>query len=200
MTAGDQPPAPDPEVDDSPPAAGAKPRRVRRWVVACAAAAAVLAVAGLTFGQGSDDAGPKGRPGRGQAPAIDLPDLDGEGTVSLASYGGRPVVVNLFASWCVPCRKELPAFQAVSDELKERVVFLGVNHQDNRQGGREMLSEAGVRYPAGYDPDGTVASSYGLFGMPSTLFVAPDGRLLETHTGELSRQQLEQTIERLFRI
>lgn len=118
--------------------------------------------------------------------------------MSSEAFRGRPLVVNLFASWCVPCRKELPAFRAVSEQLGARVAFLGVNHQDNRKSGQDMLAEFGIRYPAGYDPDGKVAADYGLVGMPSTLFVSPDGRLLETHTGELTRRQLEDAISRLF--
>jgi thiol-disulfide isomerase/thioredoxin len=108
------------------------------------------------------------------------------------------VLVNFFASWCVPCRKEMPAFQAVSAQLGDRVAFIGVNHNDDRAGALQLLADTGVRYPTGYDPEGHVAASYGLFGMPSTLFVGADGTLLETHTGEISRDQLEQTISRLF--
>ncbi len=109
-------------------------------------------------------------------------------------------MVNFFASWCGPCRKEMPAFQAVSEQLKGKVAFLGVNHRDDRQGGLELLGDTGVRYPTGYDPDGQIGAAYGLFGMPTTVFVGADGALLETHTGEMTRQQLEESISRLFRI
>lgn len=158
-----------------------------------------LAVTGLALGQDGDE-GTRGRAGGGPAPAIELPALSGDGTVSLASFRGEPVVVNVFASWCVPCRKELPAFAEVSQALGDRVVFLGVNHQDNRRAGQEMLDEFGVTYPAGYDPDGKVAIDYALIGLPSTLFVSADGTLLETHTGEFDRRQLEEAISRLFGI
>ncbi len=162
------------------------------------AAVVVLAVAGLTFGQRSPEPGRASRAEPIDARPIDLPALAGDGRVSLQALRGRPVVVNLFASWCTPCRKELPAFAKVSGELEDKVAFLAINHQDNRQAGQDMLAEFGIRYPAAYDPDGKVASDYGLLGMPSTLFVSADGRLLDTHTGELTRQQLEETISRLF--
>ena len=190
--------------DDTTPPKPAEPEAGRRprwlWPVVAAVTVVGLAVAGLVFGQGGDEPGSGARAGRGQAPPIELPALSGEGTVTLASFRGRPVVVNLFASWCVPCRKELPAFKAVSEEMRGRVAFLAVNHQDNRKGGQDMLAEFGVTYLAAYDPDGKVAIDYALLGMPSTLFVSADGELLDVHTGELSRQQLEDAIARLFAI
>ena len=162
------------------------------------AVVAVLAAGGLTLGQRSTGTGIRARPQPTEAQSIDLPALTGDGRVSLSALRGRPAVVNLFASWCAPCRKELPAFRQVSEQLKDKVAFLGVNHQDNRKAGQDMLAEFGIRYPAAYDPDGRVAADYGLVGMPSTLFISADGRLLDSHTGELTRQQLEDTISRLF--
>lgn len=173
-------------------------RRRMLWLGAGAVVITGLGVAGLTLGQ--DDTPPGGRAGSGQAEPFELPRLDGEGTVSLASFRGKPVVVNFFASWCVPCRKEMPAFQQASARLGDRVAFLGVDHQDDRAGGAKLLADTGVTYPTGYDPDGKVARAYGLFGMPTTLFVSPDGRLLEKHTGEMSRAQLDDAIERHFDI
>jgi cytochrome c biogenesis protein CcmG/thiol:disulfide interchange protein DsbE len=188
-------------VDEEAPAEAKRPRRNLLWLVGTAVAITALGVAGLVVGvQDDPSAGPSGvsRTGGGAAAAIELPRLNGEGSVSLAAFLGRPVVVNFFASWCVPCRNEMRAFEAVSRELKDRVAFVGVNHLDDRQGALRMVAETGVRYPTGYDPEGRIAASYGLFGMPTTLFVAPDGRLLETYTGELSRDQLKKSISRLF--
>jgi cytochrome c biogenesis protein CcmG/thiol:disulfide interchange protein DsbE len=122
----------------------------------------------------------------------------GETPVSLTEYRGRPVVLNFFASWCVPCRREMPSFEAVHQRLGRRVAFVGVNHQDQRPGALDVLEETGVSYPAGFDPTGSVAAAYGLYGMPTTVFISPEGRVLERHTGELSAQVLEGTIRRLF--
>ena len=185
-------------ADQAPPVPGPSRRSRRLWVAAVLAAVVALAVAGLTFGQRSPDPAARDRPEPRDAPPIDLPALSGDGRVTLQALRGRPVVVNLFASWCTPCRKELPAFAEISADLGDEVAFLGINHQDNRKAGQDMLAEFGVRYPAGYDPDGKVAIDYGLLGMPSTLFIDAEGRLLDTHTGELTRQQLEDTISRLF--
>ena len=192
--------AEDPRPPVPPEQALALPsRRSRRvWVAATLAVVVLLAVGGLTLGQRTPEPGSTRRPQPTEAKPIDLPALSGEGRVSLQAMRGRPVVINLFASWCAPCRKELPAFAQVSAELGDKIAFLGINHQDNREAGQDMLAEFGIRYPAGYDPDGKVAIDYSLLGMPSTLFIDADGRLLDTHTGELTRQQLEDTISRLF--
>lgn len=185
-------------MTDEPPLEAPPPgvhRRVRRWCIAGGAVTVVLlVVGGVTLGQRGTDT----TEGTGQAPPFELPRLGGEGTVSLASFRGKPVVVNFFAAWCGPCKRELPAIQRVAARLEGRVAFLGVDHQDNERAALALLQDVGVTYPAGYDPEGRVATTYGLFGMPTTLFVAPDGRLLEKHTGELSQEQLERAIARHF--
>ncbi len=184
----------DPPSAEEAPSTGGRRRRVV-VVAAAVATVAALAVAGMVFGPSGDTGGRgQGRP----APAIELARLDAEGTVSLAALRGRPVVVNFFASWCVPCRKELPAFQAVHSRRGDEVAFLGVDHQDDRRGALGLLDETGVTFPSGHDPEGKVARAYGLFGMPSTVFVGADGTLLEVHTGELNESQLEEKISRLF--
>lgn len=160
------------------------------WWVGGGVALFALVVAGLALSQGGNEPT--------DAKEFELPRLAGEGTVSLAAYRGQPLVVNFFASWCVPCRKEMPAFQTVSARLQGRVAFLGIDHQDNRDGALELIADTGVTYPTGYDPDGKVATSYGLFGMPTTLFISADGRLLDKHTGELSEAKLNERIASLF--
>ena len=132
-------------------------------------------------------------------PAFRLPDLRDPGAVvSLEGFRGRPVVVNFWAAWCVPCRKEMPAFQAVYREMKGRIGFVGVNHEDARGDALAFVRTTGVRYPIGFDPEGNTARDYGLFGVPTTVFIDARGRELERHTGQLSRADLEATIERLF--
>lgn len=133
------------------------------------------------------------------APAFRLPNLRDPGAVvSLEDFHGRPVVVNFWASWCVPCRKEMPAFQTVYSHVRGRIAFVGINHEDARTDALAFVHATGVRYPIGFDPDGKAAADYGLFGVPTTVFIDGRGRELERHTGELSRADLEATIERLF--
>ena len=118
--------------------------------------------------------------------------------VSLAEYRGRPLVLNFFASWCGPCRKELPAFERVHQRLGSQVAFLGVDNQDQQEPALKLLRETGISYPAGYDPAGKVALNYGLFGMPTTIFISPQGQVLKRRTGELSEGELETTIRELL--
>lgn len=139
--------------------------------------------------------------GGGAAKNFEIPNLQrGEPVVSLASFKGQPVVLNFWASWCIPCRREMPAFQAVAEKVKGKVAFVGVNHQDGRSAGLDLVKETGVRYPSGYDPGGKVAAAYGLFGMPTTLFISPEGNILERRSGEMSRQELEDALKRLFAV
>jgi len=137
--------------------------------------------------------------GGGQAPLFDLPNVrEGERKVALASFRGKPVVINFFASWCIPCRQEMPALEAEYQRVRSRVAFIGVDNQDSRNDGLQLLNKTSVQYPAGFDPNGTVAAAYGLFGMPTTIFVSPAGKILERRTGAFTRPELQQTLDRLF--
>lgn len=136
-----------------------------------------------------------------EAVTFELPNvIKGESTVSLAQLRGRPVVLNFWASWCVPCRKEMPAFQAVAEQFDGQVAFVGVNHRDGRGGATDLLEETGALYPSAYDPKGSVAPTFRLLGMPSTVFISAEGRVLEKRTGEMSRSELEDTIREVFEI
>lgn len=159
----------------------------------------VLAVAAFGLVATRGDGGP-GRPAGSlaKAPAFSLPGVGGMGTVSLADFEGRPVVLNFFAAWCVPCRTELPALAEAERRSGGRVAFVGIDHQDSRTNAVEMLEEAGVNYPAGYDPRGSVAPTYGLRGLPATVFITADGRIQETHRGALDLASLEQRMQRLI--
>lgn len=134
-----------------------------------------------------------------RAPDIQLASVvDPEQTVDLRDVAGRPVVVNFWASWCVPCRREMPTFQALHERLGNRVAFVGIDHQDRREDALDLLAETGVTYPTGYDPAGDVARAYGLFGMPTTVFISVDGEILARRTGEIDADELERTIQRLL--
>lgn len=175
-------------------------RRGRLALFGLVLTALVALAAGIgVLTDGPPDAAPLTRgEGRG-APSFSLPDLRRpEAKVDLAAYRGRPVVLNFWASWCVPCRREMPTFQAVSQQLGDRVAFVSVNHQDGRSPALRLLDETGVTYPAGHDPEGKVAAAYGLIGMPTTVFISPTGQVVATRTGEMTRSQLQHAIEDLF--
>ncbi len=176
--------------------------RRRPWVLRLVAAGGVVLVVAAIFvaatARGSQD-GLQAPDEPRAAPTFSLPDLrDPSRRIELAAYRGRPVVLNFWASWCVPCRREMPHLEEVHRAQGERVVFLGVNHQDGRAPARDLLAQTGVTYPSGHDPEGKVASAYRLLGMPSTVFISPSGKIVATRTGEMSRSQLEDAIRALF--
>lgn len=134
-----------------------------------------------------------------EAPSFALPGLVDEGdVVRLSDHRGSPVVLNFWASWCAPCRKEMPALAQVSAELDGRVDFIGIDHQDRREDALALLRETDVRYPTAFDPTGGTAQEYGLRGMPTTVFIDPDGRVLATSLGELTESELRTSIRELF--
>ena len=186
----------EPVGSPSEPASGR--RRLRWWIPG--AGLAVVALTLLLQGPASDRSS-DGSSGNRRAPDFRLNRLDDPSrVVSLADFRGRPLVLNFWASWCVPCRKEMPAFESVASELKGRVDFLGVNEQDTRPGALDLVAKTGVRYPSVVDSGGTLMSAYGLRGLPNTVFISPDGELLEVHVGELNATDLRATIRQLFKI
>ena len=182
-------------VDPAPP----RPRRSRAWWVV----ALVLLVGGSVGVALATSESLSRSPATvklaGPAKAFRLEDVrPGEPPVRLLDFRGTPVVLNFFGSWCPPCLRELPDLQAVSERYKGKVAFIGVTFNDTRPGAREVLRRAGVTYPAGFDPDNEVALRYALRGMPTTVFISADGKLLERAEKELTEQQLESIIRRLF--
>lgn len=188
-------------ADPSPEPASGHPAWFRRPGPRIAVTTVVLAVAVIATIQVR--AGPpptaRQRTSGERAPGIELPSVvDPERTIDLRDLAGRPVVLNFWASWCVPCRREMPTFQAAHERLGGQVAFIGINHQDRREDALDLLADTGVTYPIGYDPAGDVARAYGLFGMPTTVFISADGEILARRTGELDAAELARTIQRLL--
>lgn len=172
-------------------------RRRRFLVAGLLLGAALLALVG--FMSIRSDREPDRIVLEGPAPAFDLPQLgDAAVSVSLAAHRGTPVVVNFWASWCVPCRKEMPALAAASERVDGKVAFIGVNHQDREADALEFEQRVGVQYPSGFDPDGDVAAAYGLRGLPSTILVDERGNIVARLLGEVTEAELEGLLRRAF--
>ena len=127
--------------------------------------------------------------------------LPGEGDGlrrELRRLRGRPVVVNIWAAWCGPCREELPVFQDVSVAYGKRVAFLGVDLRDERAAAERLLRRFPVSYPSFEDPDGRLFQDLGLQGVPSTLFYdARGGEPAFVHQGPYyERADLEADLRR----
>lgn len=152
------------------------------------AAAALVAARSTGPGESGSDGG-------GVAATFEM--LDGT-TASLGDYRGRPLVVNFFASWCVPCLAEMPGFERVHGQLDGEVAFLGMNLQDTVEDGRRVVEVTGVTYDIARDPDGSILESFGGIAMPTTVFVDADGRVVDVHSGEISAGALAQRIDELL--
>jgi thiol-disulfide isomerase/thioredoxin len=122
-------------------------------------------------------------------PALALPCFTGGEPFPLAELRG-PAVVNLWASWCGPCRKELPALQRFADQAAGRVHVLGVVTGDRPPAAAALATDLGIRFPALTDPDRRLQAELGAFGLPVTVFVDAAGRVRHVHAGALDRPAL----------
>jgi cytochrome c biogenesis protein CcmG, thiol:disulfide interchange protein DsbE len=122
-----------------------------------------------------------GRP----APAFMLAPVGGGAPVSLASLRGRPVVINFWATWCVPCFEEHAVLQAAAREAGDGVRFVGVIYEDDEGQVGDFLTRQGKAYPSLMDDAGKTAMSYGVYGVPETFFVDAQGRIAAKFTGPL---------------
>ena len=109
------------------------------------------------------------------ASELELALLDG-GTLRLSDLKGKVVVLNFWASWCPPCRKEMPAFEKVWSEFKEQgVVFVGVAVSDIEEDAREFTDKTDITYPLGLDTTGGVSRAYRVLALPTTVFIDSQG-------------------------
>jgi len=131
------------------------------------------------------------------APDFTLQQFDG-GVFRLTDHRGQGVVLNFWASWCTPCRAEMPYFETTYRTYQERgVIFLGVAVQDNAESARAFLRELGITYPSGLDEGNEIALRYQLVGLPTTVFIAPDGKVIRKQTGAISDDQLVTFVEEI---
>ncbi len=134
------------------------------------------------------------------ATTLQLARLDGPGSKRIADWGGTPVVVNLFASWCPSCLAEMPSFERASHDYAGRVAIVGVDSQDSTSAGLRLARQLGITYPLLADTSN--ADLYRLLqgqGMPVTAFIRKDGTLKQVYSGELDDALLRQLIDQLLR-
>jgi thiol-disulfide isomerase/thioredoxin len=129
-------------------------------------------------------------------PSLTLERIEG-GPASLTSFSGAPVVLNLWASWCPPCRREMPMMAELARRTKD-VTFLFVNQGESRAAIEAYLANQKLSLPnVLLDQRQDVARHYTMPGLPVTLFIAADGRLRSVHVGEISREALAAAVMRL---
>jgi len=188
---------------DERPSAGAAPRavagRLRRMsrqskIVLAGAAAALLAIVVITaVTAGSKQAPPRAQP---VAKAFTLGLLGHAGQhVSLAAYAGRPLIINFFASWCPPCKRETPLLAKFYAEHHGRDLIIGIDANDETGPAEKFVQTSGVTYPVGFDPfPAPVTTSYGVYGLPQTFFLNARHRIVKHVIGGVTVTELNQGV------
>ncbi|MFB9949797.1 DsbE family thiol:disulfide interchange protein [Rhizobium puerariae] len=130
-----------------------------------------------------------------KAPSLSLPSLEGSGTAALtdAAITGKLTLVNVFASWCVPCRQEHPILKELAND--SRLTIVGINYKDRNDNALRFLGELGNPYNAiGVDPNGKAAIDWGVYGIPESYLVGPDGTILYKRVGPFDERSLTQEL------
>ena len=208
-TGPDTPPSP---ASGDEPRSPARRRRVDARTIGICVCIALIAgiLAGLlvsVLGGGDDDAGgdakgtpkaeltPDGDVDRSSALDAKVTTFDDEPTTVGAYLARKPLVVNLWASSCVPCIKEMPAIEKVHQRNASEVAFLGVDVQDQTADGLAMIDRTGVTYPSVQDRSGSFARSAKAAGLPTTLLIDADGEVVASHLGPLTESKLQDLID-----
>jgi cytochrome c biogenesis protein CcmG/thiol:disulfide interchange protein DsbE len=169
-----------------------RPRLTRPGIMSTVAAlplAAILLLAGCSSGA-SPSAG-AGQP-LPTARSFTLKELDQPGQqISLASYAGKPVIINFFASWCTPCKKETPLLAKFYKSSHGKVVIIGVDANDEAGPAKKFVQAADVTYPVAVDPfPAKTTTSYGVFALPQTFFLNSRHRIVKKILGDVTLTQL----------
>jgi thiol-disulfide isomerase/thioredoxin len=144
-----------------------------------AAAGSASAVSAL---QACPDQGETAARGADLLPALSFA-CPGGGRLDLGRAPGEPTVLNLWGSWCTPCRDELPVMQQFADAAAGQVRVMGVISKDGRPQAESFAADAGVTFPSAFDGGGKLMTELGLHGLPYTYFLDPDGALVYTQVG-----------------
>lgn len=174
------------------PATTRRPGHPIRWVTIGIGALAVGSL-GVTFGLRLDQGAQRAEtPLLGQpAPGFDLPGLDGE-RVRLADYPGHVIVVNFWASWCIPCRDEAPRLESFAQRhATNGVTVIGVVWNDTRAAARAFRAEFGLTFPQAFDAHSRAGLDYGVRGVPETYVLSPDGLVMAKVIGAVGPTTLD---------
>ena len=204
----DPQPAP---ASTSPPRPPAEPtptiRRLRAVRALLWAMVGVMTVVWLFFGGGLESVTSLVRPAPapistadvGQpAPPLRLP-LVGGGEMDLAGYRGRPILLNFWATWCEPCKAEMPVFERAQQQYRDRgLVVLGVDFQERDEESTAFLSQVGVTFPSLVDRTGEVSRQWRATGLPTTFLIDRQGIIRDVRVGAFTEEMLDERLTRVL--
>lgn len=163
------------QISDALAVAQNKPRRAPIWIFGGMFAAVAIVLALLAWAVQTKSAPPLAS---GVAPDFTLRTFDGQ-SITLSELRGKPVVINFWASWCIPCRTEAPILERAWKDYRERgVVILGVDYVDTEDAAKKFIHEYGMTYPNGPDLGTRISQMYRITGVPETYFVTREGKML----------------------
>ena len=148
-------------------------------------------IAGLLLSQGcSEDA-----PAKETAPDFSVLLFDGD-SFQLGAYRGKPVLINFLASWCIPCREEIPILNQAYGQYTRDVAFVAIAVGDTEENAKKFVEQFGLSLPAGIDRNGEIEEAYGVYGVPTTLFIDEKGIISYRHMGSVTEKLLKHELDK----
>ena len=170
-------------------------RRALRWLLP-ALAVPVLLLLGFGLTRDAREL-PSALVGR-EAPDFRLETVAGD-SLSLDDLRGRVAVLNFWASWCIPCRQEHPVLlRAAETYPSDSVVVAGIVYQDSRDNAARFMEALGGEWPSGLDPSTRTAIDFGVYGVPETFFLAPDGTVARKQVGPVTWEVVSGVVDSLL--
>lgn len=151
--------------------------------------------------QGTDSANASDNTNPATAPDFTVLDMNGN-SVKLSDYFGKPIIINFWATWCGPCKSEMPAFNKLYKEYKDEIHFLFVNltdgSRDTVESVKQFITNEGYTFPVYFDTTMEAATTYGAYSIPTTFCIDNNGIPVHSQMGAMSEEHIEQLVNALL--